>query len=114
MNFSNSKGGKLITGIAVYSVAKCILNMILGGFSLSSLLLALAFAAFLFVPVKYVNYIAAAILAFIAVSHLPANISNISSNWIYLAEGVIDIICAVLLVTNSDIKENYSKDIKIS
>jgi hypothetical protein len=114
MNISNEKGFKIIVGMAAYTVIKAVLNMIIGSFSLSGLLIAAAMACAFFVFVKKFNYVIAVVLALIAISHLPANISNIGSNWIYLLEGVIDIVCAVLLVTNNDVKENYAGTINFN
>ena len=64
--------------------------------------------------IKGLNYVAAAVLAVIALIHLPDNISNIGSNWIYLIEGIIDIGCAVLLCVNKDVREHFSKTITIN
>ena len=43
-----------------------------------------------------------------AVVHLPANISDFGNNWLYLLEGIIDIVCAVFLVTKDSIKEHFT------
>lgn len=108
MNIRNQKGFSISLAMAVYVVVKAVLNMIIGSFSLSSLMLALAMACLLFVWIKNVNYITAGIFVLVVLMHLPANLGNISSNWIYLLEGGIDILCAVLLTTNRDVRENYS------
>lgn len=113
MNNRNEKGFRIIAAMAGYTVVKAVLNMIIGSFSLSGLLIALGPACLFFVPVKYVNYVLAGILALTVLRHLPANIGNIGSNWIYLLEGAIDVVCAVLLVTNGDVKENYTGSVKI-
>lgn len=115
MQTKNAKGRVLCICMGVYFVAKAVLNMIIGGrFSLSDLLIALVLACALLTGIKYVNYIAAAVLAFIALKYLPANISNISSNGIYLIEGAADIGCAALLCLQADIKENFSNTININ
>lgn len=82
--------------------------MIGGGLSISSLLIAVGGALALFSGMQFVNYVVAGILVLVAVVHLPANISNFGSNWIYLIEGVIDIVCAVLLVTIDDVKAHFT------
>ena len=115
MQTNNKKGRMLCIIMGAYFVAKAVLNMVIGGgFSLSDLLIALALACGLFTGIKYVNYIAAAVLAFIALKHLPANISDIGSNWIYLIEGIIDIGCAALLCLQADIKDNFSRTLNIN
>ncbi len=109
MSFRNKQGGALITAMAVYVVAKAVLNMVLAGhFSLSGLLIALAEAAAFFLWFRYVNYVLAAMLAFFAFIYLPQNIANIGSNWIYLLEGVLDMGCAALLCFSSNVREHYS------
>ena len=114
MNIKNQKGFSISVAMAAYAVIKGVLNMIIGSFSLSGLLLALAMACLFFVWIKNVNYTTAALLAVVVLIHLPANLGNIGSNWIYLVEAAIDIVCAVLLVTNSDVKENYSGTINMN
>ena len=106
------RGKKICIAMAVYVVAKAVLNMVLAGhFSLTTLLIALAEAAAFFVWFKYVNYVLAAVLALIAIVYLPQNIANIGSNWIYLLEGVIDIGCAALLCFNRDVKSIYYRTV---
>ena len=102
------RGKKICIAMAVYIVAKAVLNMALARqFELITMLVALAEAAVLFVRFKYVNYVLAAVLALVAVAYLPQNIANIGSNWIYLLEGVIDIGCAALLCFNRDVKSIF-------
>ena len=115
MNAKNEKGRNCLIAMAAYVIIKAVLNMILaGGFSLSRLFIALGTACLFFIWIKKFNYVIAAILAIVVLVHLPANLAHIGSNWIYLLEGVIDIVCAVLLVTNEDIKENFSGTINFS
>ena len=102
------RGKKICIAMAVYVVAKAVINMVLAGqFSLMTILVALAEAAAFFVWFKYVNYVLAAVLALIAIVYLPQNLSNIGANWIYLLEGVIDIACAALLCFNRDVKSVF-------
>ena len=109
MNTNNIQGRNMVTAIGVYIIVKAVLNMIIaGGISISSLLIATGGALALFSGIQFVNFVVAGILLIVAVTHLPANISNFGSNWIYLIEGVIDIVCAVLLVTNNNIKEHFT------
>ncbi len=111
MNTNNSRGRSLACGIGAYAIGKAILNGIIGAFSLKDILIGAAMALFLFLGFKFTNYIIAAILAVIALMHLPDNISNLGSNWIYLLEGIIDIGCAVMLCTNADIKQHFTNGV---
>lgn len=111
MKTSNVQGRNIAVVIGVYLIIKSVLNMMIGGgLSISSLLIAVGGALALFSGMQFVNFVVAGILAFVAVVHLPANISNLGSNWIYLIEGVIDIVCAVLLVTIGDVKEHFTNE----
>ncbi|MBQ8180543.1 MAG: hypothetical protein IJ010_01035 [Ruminococcus sp.] len=113
MNVTNQKGMSIGISVAIYQVIKLVLNMILGG-GLDTLTLIIGAAAFILAitGIKYGNYAVAIALALIALTNLPANISNIGSNWIYLIEGIIDILAAVVLCTNSDVKEQFSRGLK--
>ena len=109
MKTNNLQGRNIAVAIGAYIIIKSVLNMIIGGgLSISSLLIAIGGALALFSGMQFVNFIVAGILFIVAVTHLPANISNFGSNWIYLIEGIIDIACAVLLVTKNDIKEHFT------
>lgn len=110
MSINNKKGMEIGAVVGIYQIIKLALNMILGG-GLDVLTLLIGVAAFLLTitGIKYGNYAVAAVLALIALVHLPDNISHISSNWIYLIEGIIDIGAAVILCTSSDVKEQFSK-----
>lgn len=114
MNIQNDKGFRIIAAMAAYVLVKGIVNMVIGGFSLSGLLIAAAMACAFFVLINKFNYVLAAVLALVVLIHLPANLGNIGSNWFYLLEGVIDIVCAAMLVTNSDVKENYAGTINFN
>ena len=115
MNTNNETGRKICVGIGAYLIVKCVLNMIIGGgLDISGLLIAAAMLCALLSGIKYVNYVVAGILAVIALVHMPDNISNIGSNWIYLVEGVIDIGCAVLLCVQSDVKEHFTNTLNIN
>ncbi|MBQ1519654.1 MAG: hypothetical protein IIZ53_07375 [Ruminococcus sp.] len=108
MNIKNQNGFRIICAMAIYVVVKSLINMAVGGFSLSGLLIALAMACAFFIFIKKVNYVLAAVLVLIVLIHLPTNLGHISSHWLYLLEGAVDIVCAAMLVTNNDVKENYS------
>lgn len=109
MNTNNAQGRNIAVIIGVYLIIKSVLNMTIGGgLSISSLLIAVGGALALFSGMQFVNFVVAGILVLVAVVHLPANISNLGSNWIYLIEGIIDIVCAVMLVTIGDVKEHFT------
>lgn len=110
MSANNSKGMTIGIGVGVYQVIKLILNMILGGgFDVITALIGAAAFILTIAGLKYGNYAVAAALALIALVHLPANISNIGSNWIYLLEGIIDIAAAIVLCISYDVKDQFSK-----
>ncbi len=97
MNAKNEKGRNCLIAMAAYVIIKAVLNMILaGGFSLSGLFIALGTACLFFIWIKKFNYVIAAILAIVVAIHLPANLAHIGSNWIYLLEGVIDIVLSLI------------------
>lgn len=109
MKTNNPQGRNVATAIGVYLIIKSVLNMVIGGgLSIGSLLIAVGGALALFSGMQFVNFVVSGILFIVAVVHLPANISNFGSNWIYLIEGIIDIVCAVLLVTRDDIKAHFT------
>lgn len=115
MSTNNENGRRMSVGIGVYLIVKCVVNMIIGGgLDISGLLIAAGLSCVLWLGIQYTNYVVAGILAIIVLVHLPANISNISSNLIYLIEAVIDIGCAVLLCTNSNIKEHFTNKFNIN
>lgn len=96
--------------MAVYVVAKCLLNMALSGhLSVTTLVIAILEAAVFFLWFRYVNYALAGLLAFIAIIYFPQNIANIGSNWIYLLEGAADVCCAALLCFHKDVAEHYTR-----
>ncbi|SHM88664.1 hypothetical protein [Ruminococcus flavefaciens] len=112
MSTNNEKGRMLCIIIGAYLIGKAVLNMIIGGgFSLTDTIIAVGLTCAMLTGIKFVNYAVAAVLVLIAVIHLPANISNIGSNWLYLIEGIIDIGCGVLLCIHSDIKEHFTNTI---
>lgn len=107
MKTENENGRKLALAVGIYSIIKAVLNMILGG-GFGDIIVGIFIAAALYTGLQYVNYITAAYLLYIALIHLPGNITHISDNWMYLIEGIVDIGCAALLFTNSDIKEHFT------
>lgn len=111
MKTNNPQGRAVATGIGVYLIIKSVLNMVIGGgLNILGLLTSIGGAVLLFSGMQYVNIAIAGILFIVAVVHLPANISNFGSNWLYLLEGIIDIACAVLLVAKDDIKAHFTNN----
>ena len=61
--------------------------------------------AFLIIKgVPYMNYVTGAYLALMSVIHIIPNIQG--HHWFYLAEGIIDLIAAVVLFTSGRTKES--------
>lgn len=111
MKTNSPQGRNVATAIGIYLIVKSVLNMAIGGgLSIISLLIAVGGAVALFSGMQFVNLVVAGILFIVAVVHLPSNISNFGSNWIYLLEGIIDIVFAVLLVTRDDIKKHFTNN----
>lgn len=104
----NSENGKKLCGIiAGYMVVKQLLNLILG-FGLMNIVWLLVAAALGFCLIsskKYMNYVTAAFLAVIVLIHIKDNISG--GQVLYLIEALIDVVCAVLLCVNKDIKQYF-------
>ena len=106
-----SRGQALSTGIAAYIAAKQILNMIIGGFSLTGLLILLfgigAGVCFWF-GVKKSNLVAAVLMMLTACAYLPNNLKNIGLNvyLLYSAEGLLDMAGAMLLAFQQDIRKH--------
>ena len=115
MQTNDPKGRALCIIIGVYLIAKAVLNIVIGGgFSFSDMFIAVGIAVMIFTGLKYLNYLAAAVLAVIALIYLPQNISNIGSNWLYLIEGILDIGFAVLLCVQKNIRQHFTKTITIN
>lgn len=109
MKTNNPQGRAFATAVGIYLIIKSVLNMVIGrGLNIGSLLKAIGGALALFSGMQFVNFVVAAILFIVAVAHLPANISNFGSNWIYLLEGIADAVCAVLLVTRDNVKAHFT------
>lgn len=107
MNTNNSKGRNIALIAGVYFIIKSVINLILGG-GVFDVVIAVVEAAALYTGLMYLNYIVAAVAAIIVFVHLPANITHFTDNWIYLLEGIIDIIFAVVICVNPDVKEHFT------
>jgi len=102
-------GKKYAFAIGIYIILKQVINLILGDGFLS-LILPIVLAILLFVGVKYSNYVVGVIMLIIFITNISTNIANIGFNryLIYLAEGIFDILCAVVLFINKDVKEYFN------
>lgn len=105
----NRENGKTICMvIGAYMVVKGLLNLVLG-FGLGNivtLVVSAALAYTLVTHMPYCNYITGAYLAVIFLVHIAGNISG--GQWLYLIEGIIDVIAAVILFINPDVKAHFS------
>lgn len=108
MKTNNANGRTLAVAVGAYMVIKMIVNMILGGGSVGNLIYTIIEALALATGLMYINYVIAGILVLVMLLNLKNNITNFSSNWFYLLEGIIDIGAAVLLVFNKDVKEHFT------
>ncbi len=109
----HSVNGRNLCGIiAGYMVLKQILNLILG-FGLANifgLVLACVLGYLLISSKKFMNIVTAVFLVVTVLLNIKGNIQGLgfNKNLIYLAEAVIDVICAFQLVANKDIREFFN------
>lgn len=108
MEGNSSKGRGLAMAVGIYSVIKTVLNGIIGGFSVSGVLLAIVILALMVLGIRYSNYVVAALMAVVVVQNFAHNISDIGANWIYLLEAVIDIAAAAILCFSADVKAFFA------
>lgn len=111
----HSVNGRNLCGlIGGYMILKGIINLILGfGFTnILMLAVSVGLTVGLLISFKFMNYVTAGFLAVMVLVHIKDNISNIGLNihLLYLAEAVIDVICAFKLVADSDIREFFNHD----
>ena len=109
----HSINGRNICGlIAVYMVIKSILNLILGfGFTnILMLAVSIGLGFSLIIALKYMNYVTALFLVVMVIVHIKDNITNIGFNVhiVYLVEALIDVVCAIKLVADQDIREHFN------
>lgn len=109
----NETGKKISVVIGIYIIAKAVLNMILG-FSFVNILMVLV-AGVIFVllykRIPYCNYIVAVYLALVFLAHFWTNITNLSNGfvyWIYLAEGILDLLAGAILAFNKNVKAYFN------
>lgn len=106
-------GQKMAVGIGGWIVIKAVLNILLGGFGIDHIIELVVGAVFAFLltqGTKYMNYVVALLLAIIALKNLKPNIEGFGNGTtIYLIEGIVDIVCAVILVFNKEIKAHFGE-----
>ncbi|MCQ2407556.1 MAG: hypothetical protein MJ065_03395 [Oscillospiraceae bacterium] len=105
MNIQLNNGQKLSIGVAVYIVIKQIVNSIIGGFgglNFMILLAGIAAGVCFYQGVKKSNIVVAVLMMLVACAYLPGNIKNFQL--LYLIEGVVDILGALLLAFHPDIR----------
>ena len=107
MNTNNERGRAYVICIGIYFIAKAVLNKIIGG-GTGDIVYATFELIALFTGLQFINYVIAGLTAFIVLYYLKGNIANASQNFIYLAEGGIDIAVAVILVVNSNIRQHFT------
>lgn len=109
----HSVNGRNLCGIiSAYMIVKQILNLIIG-FSFMNIVwlaVAVALAFCLVTSKKFMNIVTAVFLVVIVLVNIKGNIQGLgfNKNLIYLAEAVIDVICAFQLVANKDIREFFN------
>ena len=102
-------GKKIAMAIGIYLLVKQLVNVIIGA-SIFSMLIPLVISVFFYLNLwEYTNYLAGAVIALIAIWHLPDNLRNFPSSWLYLAEGILDLIASAVLIFSQDIKAYFNK-----
>ncbi len=104
-------GRNLCAIIAGYMVVKQLLNLILG-FSFMNIVWLVISAGLGFMLIsskKYMNIVTAVYLVVIVLVNLKGNLENFgfNSSLIYLAEAVLDVVCAWQLAANKDIRQFF-------
>lgn len=107
MKTNNEQGRTIALIIGIYFIAKSVLNLILGG-GVMDIIISAVEAVALYTGLMYLNYVVAVIVAIVVLKNLIPNIQNLGSNWIYLIEGVIDAVCAVLICVSGNVKEHFT------
>lgn len=111
----HSVNGRNLCGlIGGYMILKGVVNLILGfGFTnILMLAVSVGLTIGLVTSFKFMNFITAGFLIGMVIAHLKDNISNFGLNvhLLYIAEAVIDVICAYKLIFDQDIKEYFNHD----
>lgn len=105
-------GKKMAWGVGIYLIVKALVNCILGFSAGNVITLVVAGVIFvlIYLRVPYTNYAVAAYLALLFLAHFWTNVTNLGNGWVYwlyLAEGLLDLLAGALLAFNRDIKAYY-------
>ncbi|MBQ5339108.1 MAG: hypothetical protein J6Z40_08080 [Oscillospiraceae bacterium] len=103
-----NKGQKICIGISLYLILKPVCSSLFLGGSLAPLVIGIAALFLLYFGVRHSNTVIAVLLMLVACACLPDNIRNIGFNryLIYLLEGIADMLCAVVLAFQPDVRKH--------
>lgn len=107
MKTNNQQGRNIALVVGIYFIVKSVINLILGG-GILDVIISVVEAVALYTGLMYLNYVVAVIVGIVVVKNLWNNISNFGDNWFYLLEGVIDIICVIVICLNKSVKEHFT------
>ncbi len=107
MKTNNQQGRNIALVVGIYFIIKSVINLILGG-GILDVIISVVEAVALYTGLMYLNYVVAVIVGIVVVKNLWNNISNFGDNWFYLLEGVIDIICVIVICLNQSVKEHFT------
>lgn len=104
-----STGQKISLVIALYMIVKPVFNCILLGGSLAPLVLGIIAVVVFYLGIKATNLVIAILLMLVACANFPNNIRNIGLNsyLFYTLEGVLDMLCAVVLAFHPEIRTHF-------
>ena len=116
MKTNNSTGRNVSIDLGVWLIIKVVINSLIGGLDISGLIIAVIGIVLLYVGIKYTNYVIAAALALVVIVNLPGNIgmifsSDIFKGLIYILEGAVDLIGAILICASANVREHFSNSI---
>lgn len=107
-------GKKISLAVGIYAIVKSVLNLILGFSGMNVFMVVVAGVIFvlLYKRIPYCNYVVAVYLALLFIAYIGPNVSNLGNSfvyWIYLAEGIIDLLAGALLAFNKDVKAYFGQ-----
>lgn len=116
MNSNTEKGKFILFAAAAWIIIKVILNFVidlirgngnLGGFLLGAIIAVIIAAAMFYLP-EWIKYVVAVYLIAVFLQGLIPNLKSIIGwGFIYLGEGLIDLLLAYLLLFNTNVSEFY-------
>lgn len=112
MRTNNIQGRNFVVIIGIYLIAKAVLNMFLGGFSIFNIVADLIVPVICFIAMysglEYLNIAVAVIIGLPVLRNMLYNITHLPSSLIYLIEAVIDTGAIIMLVVQKDIKAHFT------